>query len=145
MIVLTAHANELDRVRVFDRGGDDVVQKPFSYPELRGHIRALLRRAHEPRTTAIGQVGALTVDHRAREVHVGDRQVHLAAKEFELLQTLITEPSRVFTREELLRSVWGYTSPSRTVDSHACGLRRKLATEEQRLIVNVWGVGYRLR
>jgi DNA-binding response OmpR family regulator len=144
MIVLTARAEELDRVRVFDRGGDDVVNKPFSYPELRGRIRALLRRAHEPSAAVVSRIGTLTVDHRARQVQLNERPVQLAAKEFELLQTLIAEPTRVFTRQELLRSVWGYTSPSRTVDSHACRLRRKLASEDQQLIINVWGVGYRL-
>jgi DNA-binding response OmpR family regulator len=144
LIVLTTRANELERVRVFDRGGDDIVQKPFSYPELRGRIRVLLRRAYEPRPTPVSRVGALTVNHRTREVRVGDRQVALAAKEFGLLQTLIAEPTRVFTKEELLRSVWGYRTPSRTVDSHACRLRRKLASADRRLVIAVWGVGYRL-
>jgi DNA-binding response OmpR family regulator len=144
MIVLTARANELERVRVFDRGGDDIVQKPFSYPELRGRIRVLLRRAYEPRPTPVSRVGALTVNHRTREVRVGDRQVALAAKEFGLLQTLIADPTRVFTKEELLRTVWGYRTPSRTVDSHACRLRQKLASPDRRLVIAVWGVGYRL-
>jgi len=144
MIVLTTRANELERVRVFDRGGDDIVSKPFSYPELRGRIRVLLRRAYEPRPTPVSRVGALSVNHRTREVRVGDRQVALAAKEFGLLQTLIAEPTRVFTKEELLRSVWGYRTPSRTVDSHACRLRQKLASPDRRLVIPVWGVGYRL-
>ena len=65
MIVLTSRAGELERVRVFDRGGDDVVSKPFSYPELRGRIRALLRRAYDPHVTPVTRIGALTVDHRA--------------------------------------------------------------------------------
>ena len=144
LIVLTSRANELERVRVFDRGGDDIVSKPFSYPELRGRIRVLLRRAYEPRPTPVSRVGALTVNHRTREVRVGERQVMLAAKEFELLQTLVAEPTRVFTKEELLRTVWGYRTPSRTVDSHACRLRQKLASPDRRLVIPVWGVGYRL-
>jgi DNA-binding response OmpR family regulator len=144
MIVLTARAHELDRVRVFDRGGDDVVNKPFSYPELRGRIRALLRRASETHTSLITRVGALTVNHSAREVRVADRRIDLAPKEFELLQTLIADPTRVFTREELLRTVWGYSTTTRTVDSHACRLRQKISTSDQRLVINVWSVGYRL-
>jgi DNA-binding response OmpR family regulator len=144
MIVLTTRANELERVRVFDRGGDDVLSKPFSYPELRGRIRVLLRRAYEARPTPVSRVGALTVNHRTREVRIGERQVALAAKEFALLQTLIADPTRVFTREELLRGVWGYRTPSRTLDSHAHRLRNKLASDNQRLVINVWGVGYRL-
>jgi DNA-binding response OmpR family regulator len=142
MIVLTARAAELERVRVFDRGGDDVIIKPFSYPELRGRIRVLLRRAYEQSPTPVSRVGSLTVNHASREVHVGERRVELPPKEFELLQTLIADPTRVFTREELLRNVWGYRTPSRTLDSHASRLRQKLSTDGEQLIINVWGVGY---
>jgi DNA-binding response OmpR family regulator len=145
MIILTARAHELDRVRVFDHGGDDVLAKPFSYPELRGRIRALLRRVHESKPTLVSQVGALTVDHRARDVRVNGEPVQLAAKEFELLQTLIADPTRVFTRQELLRDVWGYTTPSsRTVDTRAARLRKKIASPEQPFVIAIWGVGYRL-
>ena len=148
MIVLTARADELTRVRVFDRGGDDVVAKPFSYPELRGRIRALLRRAHQPRPEAVSRVGALTVNHLTREVRVGERPVSLAAKEFALLQALIADPTRVYTRAELLREVWGVDGQvrTRTLESHAARLRAKLATArpDRTLVINVWGVGYRL-
>ena len=148
MIVLTSRADELTRVRVLDRGGDDVVAKPFSYPELRGRIRALLRRAHQPPRTRVSRVGALTVNHLTREVRVGERRIVLAAKEYELLRTLIGDPTRVFTREELLREVWGLNGQARTrtVDSHAFRLRRKLAAAEpnRSMVINVWGVGYRL-
>ena len=78
MIVLTSRADELARVRVFERGGDDVLAKPFSYPELRGRIRALLRRSYGRAPASIGRVGALTVDHLTREVQVGERPVELA-------------------------------------------------------------------
>jgi DNA-binding response OmpR family regulator len=142
MIVLTARADELDRVRVFDRAGDDVISKPFSYPELRGRIRVLLRRACMPSPVTVSRVGSVTVNHRTRVVRVGERQIALAPKEFELLQTLIADPTRVFTREELLRSVWGYRTPSRTVDSHACRLRQKLSSDSDQLVINFWGVGY---
>ena len=107
MIVLTARADELARVRVFERGGDDVVAKPFSYPELRGRIRALLRRAHERPPARVSRAGALTVNHLTREVRVGEQPVELAAREYELLRTLIADPTRVFTREELLRGCGG--------------------------------------
>jgi len=148
MIVLTARADELARVRVFDRGGDDVVAKPFSYPELRGRIRALLRRASEPRPRTLSRVGALSVDHRTREVRVGEQPVALAAKEYELLRALIADPTRVFTHEELLREVWGLNGQARTrtLDSHAWRVRKKLedARPGRRLMINVRGVGYRL-
>jgi DNA-binding response OmpR family regulator len=148
MIVLTARADELTRVRMFDRGGDDVVGKPFSYPELRGRIRALLRRAHQPRPAAVSRVGALTVNHLTREVRVGERPVSLAGKEFALLQAVIADPTRVYTRAELLREVWGLNGQARTrtLESHAARLRAKLASAEpgRTLVINVWGVGYRL-
>jgi DNA-binding response OmpR family regulator len=148
IVVLTARADELARVRVFDRGGDDVVCKPFSYPELRGRIRALLRRAYEPRHAPVARVGTLTVDHRTREVRIGEQPVALAAKEFALLQALIADPTRVYTKQELLRDVWGFRAEARTrtLDSHASRLRRKLdaAGAGRRLVVTVWGIGYRL-
>ena len=148
LIVLTSRADELERVRVFDRGGDDIVAKPFSYPELRGRIRALLRRAHRPRPALVSRVGALSVNHLTREVRVGEQPVSLAAKEFALLQALIADPTRVHTRQDLLREVWGLNGQARTrtLDSHAFRLRRKLAATEpgRALVINVWGVGYRL-
>ena len=98
MIVLTSRAGELERVRVFDRGGDDVVSKPFSYPELRGRIRALLRRTYDPHVTPVTRIGALTVDRRARAVSVAGRPVKVSAKEYELLVALAGEPTRVLTK-----------------------------------------------
>jgi DNA-binding response OmpR family regulator len=148
MIVLTSRADELARVRVFERGGDDVLAKPFSYPELRGRIRALLRRAHERPPARISRAGALTVNHLTREVQVGEQPVELAAREYELLRALIADPTRVFTRGELLRDVWGLgvQARTRTLDSHAFRLRQKLAAAGpgRRLVISVWGVGYRL-
>jgi DNA-binding response OmpR family regulator len=144
IIVLTARADELARVRVFDRGGDDVVAKPFSYPELRARVAAVLRRAERSRHPWQLRVASLTIDLTARHVRIGDDPVELSAKEYELLVALAADPHRVFTREELLRNVWGYRTPSRTVDSHACRLRQKLSAHPERLIINVWGVGYRL-
>lgn len=150
MIVLTNRAGklgELARTRVFEHDGDDVVSKPFSYPELRGRIRALLRRAYRQQRSLV-RIGTLGIDLAGREAYVADRPVTLAAKEFELLRALASDPTRVFTKQELLRDVWGYQcqSRTRTLDSHACRLRRKLmdAGADRRLIVNVWGVGLRL-
>jgi DNA-binding response OmpR family regulator len=100
-----------------------------------------------PPPALVSRVGSLTVNHAARDVRLGDRQVELAPKEFELLRTLIADPTRVFTREELMADVWGYAAPgrSRTLDSHASRLRRKLCGDgHDKLVVNVWGVGYRL-
>ena len=146
LMVVSGRATELDRVRGFDRGADDYVVKPFSYPELRGRVAALLRRAD--RTPARGRLraGPLEVDPPSREVRLHGERVPLSQKEFALLRTLVSEPTRVFTKEELLRSIWGFRSmgSTRTLDSHACRLRHKLATRGDRFVVNVWGVGYRL-
>src|SRR6516165_5676955 len=122
--------------------------KPFAYPELRARIGAVLRRSQTTRRgRRILRAGPVVIDVRSREVRVCDRQVHLSSLEYQLLLTLASDPHRVFTREELLRTVWGFPSASRTrtLDSHACRLRRKLCEGgDDRLVVNVWGVGYRL-
>ncbi len=120
--------------------------RPFAYEELLARIRALLRRS----TTSAAEVlvaGDLVVDRRTRRVSVRDTAVTLSAKEFDLLARLASEPQRVFTKEELLREVWGFRAlgRTRTLESHASRLRRKLRVVEQdRFVVNVWGVGYRL-
>ena len=145
IIVLTGRGADADRVRGFGEGADDYVVKPFHYPELVARIRAVLRRRAGEREGP-RRVGELTVDAATREVRVGQRQIELANKEFELLRALVAEPTRVFTKEELLRDVWGFRSlgRTRTLDSHASRLRRKLDPERGRYIVNCWGVGYRL-
>ena len=107
-----------------------------------------LRRAHERPPARVSRAGALSVNHLAREVRVGEQRVELAAKEYALLRTLIAEPTRVFTREELLRESGGTRTfgHTRTLDCHAFRLRKKLAAAGpgRRLVISVWGVGYRL-
>jgi DNA-binding response OmpR family regulator len=115
LVALTARADQLARVRYLERGCDDVLCKPYSYPELRARVRALLRRAQAPRYGRVLRVGELEVDLGAREVLVNGRRVELTAKEFELLRRLASEPARVFTREQLLRDVWGYPGLPRRV------------------------------
>jgi DNA-binding response OmpR family regulator len=148
LIVLTARADELARVRYFDRGCDDVVAKPFSYLELRARVRALLRRSDgRDHRRRIIEIGALRIDTVTREVRIGETTVALSAMEYALLTRLASEPTRVFTKHELLRDVWGFRAQgrTRTLDSHACRLRRKLTgAGGGHWIENVWGVGYRL-
>jgi DNA-binding response OmpR family regulator len=147
MLVLSARTEELARVRYLERGSDDVLAKPYSYTELRARVGALLRRARHAASGRLVRIGALRIDLAAREVWLDGDRVSLTAKEYDLLRCLATEPTRVFTRAELLRDVWGYPSGSRsrTVDSHAARLRQKLDRPgEQRLLINVWGVGWRL-
>jgi DNA-binding response OmpR family regulator len=148
MIVLSRDADRLQRIRMLERGSDDVVRKPFAYPELRARIGAVLRRSQTSRRgKRLLRAGPVTIDVRSRAVHVGERRVELSATEFQLLVTLAAEPDRVFTRQELLRSVWNHrvSGRTRTLDSHAHRLRHKLCDgSEEKLVVNVWGVGYRL-
>ena len=146
VLVLSGRGEEVDRVRGFDRGADDYVVKPFSYPELRRRIEALLRRTEDRATSGLVRVGELEIDPVSRDVRVGGRSATLSAKEFALLLALAAQPTRVYTKEELLRDVWGYRSMgrTRTLDSHACRLRHKLGGTGARYVINVWGVGYRL-
>ncbi len=145
-VVLSGHAGEIDRVRSFESGTDDFLPKPFSYPELRLRLAAVLRRTRARQSLGTLRVGTLEVDPVSREVRVSGTPVELAQKEFALLRALATEPTRVYTKEELLRDVWGFRSmgTTRTLDSHACRLRQKLAVHGERFVLNVWGVGYRL-
>jgi DNA-binding response OmpR family regulator len=136
--------------RSWDRGDDPAVDdhlgKPFSYEDLRARITAILRHRHSRLDEPV-RVGEILIDPARRKVTVGGREVHLARKEFTLLRVLATDPTRVFSKEELMRDVWGSGAPAgntRTLDSHASRLRRKLDNEERRYVVNCWGIGYRL-
>ena len=146
VIVLSGRADETDRVRGFTRGCDDYVVKPFSYPELHGRIRAVLRRASDRSRKGVLRVGPLVVDPVTRRVRLDGEPVHLSAKEFSLLHTLASDPTAVFPKEQLLRDVWGYVSMgnTRTLDAHACRLRKKLAGSPRPFVLNLRGVGYRL-
>ena len=145
VLVLSGRTSEADRLRGFEAGADDYLLKPFHYPELAARVAAVLRRRDGRRLGPI-RVGDLTLDPVRRRVRVGDREVELANKEFALLQALASEPDRVFTKHELLRDVWGFRSEgrTRTLDSHASRLRRKLDPDGLRYVFNCWGVGYRL-
>jgi len=146
VLVLSGRSSELDRLRGFERGADDYVVKPFAYAEVRARIEALLRRANLRPGQGTLRVGELRIDPPSRDVTLRGRRIVLSQKEFALLRTLATEPTRVFTKEELLRNVWGFRAlgSTRTLDSHACRLRQKLSRGGDRFVLNVWGVGYRL-
>jgi DNA-binding response OmpR family regulator len=139
VIVLSGRVAEADRVRSFARGADDHVCKPFLYAELLGRVRAVLRRAEGRRRQGLLRVGELTVDPSTRAVR-------LAGKKIELVHALAEEPTRVYGKNELLRDVWGFQSQgrTRTLDAHACRLRKKLAPSSRPWVVNVRGVGYKL-
>jgi DNA-binding response OmpR family regulator len=146
VIVLSGRSTEVDRLRGFARGCDDYVTKPFSYSELQARIGALLRRGERRAGMSRVRVGPLEIDAVSRQAWIDGVPLTLSNKEFGLLRALASEPGRVFTREELMRGVWGYKAlgTTRTLDSHASRLRRKLAAGGAAFVVNVWGVGYRL-
>ena len=145
VIILTGRSADTDRIRGLESGADDYMSKPFKYPELRARIGAVLRRRSH-RHEGPARVGDLIVDPARRKVMVGEREVPLAKKEFSLLRMLASDPTRVFTKEELLTAIWAYKGPhkTRTLDSHASRLRRKLDPEKSRFVLNCWGIGYRL-
>ena len=145
VIVLTGRGGDDDRVRGLECGADDYLVKPCHYPELRARIAAVLRRRGARREGPC-RVGELVVDPARRKTWVGEREVPLSNKEFSLLRVLASDPHRVFSKRELLGEVWGFrtSARTRTLDSHASRLRRKLDPEHSRYVINCWGVGYRL-
>jgi DNA-binding response OmpR family regulator len=146
IVIGSPESDAVDRVRAFARGCDDFVARPFVYDELLARMKAVLRRA-KPAEPERLRAGPISVERATRRVSVGSARVDLAGKEYELLLKLASEPHRVFTKEELLREVWDFRSlgRTRTLDSHASRLRRKLqAVHAGPFVVNVWRVGYRL-
>jgi two-component system phosphate regulon response regulator PhoB len=149
VVMLTAKAEESDRVRGFEVGADDYVVKPFSVRELVLRLKAILRRGSPQRepadSTAPVVLGPLRLDITAHRFYVDDREVSLTALEFRLLEHLMTRLGRVQTREQLLEDVWGLSSSleTRTIDTHVMRLREKLGPGRA-LLETVRGVGYRI-
>ena len=149
IIMLTALDSEADAVQGLEAGADDYVTKPFGLAELRSRIRAVLRRAHGRVVDGVRAVGPVTIDQRERQVTVGGAPVRVTFSEYELLACLMERPGKLFTRQELLRAIWGdsaYRDP-RAIDVHIRHLREKLeeSPENPTLILTVPGRGYRVR
>jgi DNA-binding response OmpR family regulator len=153
ILMLTSKSSELDRVVGLEIGADDYLTKPFSILELMARVKAIMRRAEFLRQSANDvpeeiRVGCLAIDPGTRRASVRNRQVELTAREFELLQHFARHPGRVFRRIELLDRVWGYGHDGyeHTVNSHINRLRSKIEQNpaKPKLIVTVWGVGYKL-
>ena len=148
IIMLTAKAEDMDKLLGFEEGADDYLTKPFNILELKARIRALLRRsgsASEPEHRIT--VGEITVDTQERNVYKNGKLMELTAREFDVVELLIRNPNRVFSRENLLDSIWGYEayrSDLRTVDVHIRRIREKLETvpADPKYFMTKWGVGY---
>jgi DNA-binding response OmpR family regulator len=150
VILLTARTDEADRIVGLELGADDYVTKPFSPRELASRVKTVLRRSR-PSAPPQGRisVGPLVVDAATREARRDGQPIGLTAKEFELLWFLASHPNRVFSRDQLMNGVWGYSAAldTGTVTVHIRRLREKLEADPSRpeLVETVWGVGYRLR
>ena len=144
VLMLTAKAEEIDRIVGLEFGADDYVTKPFSPREVTLRIRAILRRGEKPEETL--QAGSISIDPGRHQVRVNGKRVHLTSLEFKLLRTLMQRRGRVQERDKLLNDVWGYESviDTRTVDTHVRRLREKLGKAGD-AIETVRGFGYRLR
>jgi DNA-binding response OmpR family regulator len=148
VIMLTARGEEADRIVGLELGADDYVTKPFSPRELAVRVRTVLRRAAQAAPPEERLVfGALVVDARSRDVELDGRPLQLTAKEFDLLFFLASNPRRVFSRDQLMESVWGYAAAldTGTVTVHVQRLRSKIEQDARRPrhLETVWGVGYR--
>ena len=147
IILLTAKADDMDKLMGFEHGADDYLTKPFNILELKARIRALLRRAARPEKKKEEiALGAIRLDHISRNAYLDGALVDLTAKEFDLTDLLMRHPNRVYSRENLLDLIWGYefSGDIRTVDVHIRRLREKLERNpaEPEHIMTKWGVGY---
>jgi DNA-binding response OmpR family regulator len=152
IILLTAKADDMDKLMGFDHGADDYLTKPFNILELKARIRALLRRsgtAGKENTANTLTIGSITLDLDARNAYRSGTLADLTAKEFDVVEFLMRNPNRVYSREALLDTIWAYEyrSDIRTVDVHIRRLREKLEDNpaEPKYIMTKWGVGYYFR
>lgn len=146
-VVTIGDACELATVRAYEAGSDHHLSSDSAYLVVRAVIQAVARRTLVDITSRHLHVGSLHIDTAARTVEIDGRSVKLSRLEFELLRRLASDPTRVFSKAELMQTVWGYSTPqrTRTLDSHACRLRHKLASEGGAgWIANRWGHGYKL-
>lgn len=150
IIMLTAKGDDMDKILGLEYGADDYITKPFNILEVKARIKAIMRRSSkkqsEEEKSKVVTFGELKIDCESRRVYINNKEVNLTAKEFDLLELLIFNPNKVYSRENLLNIVWGYDYPGdvRTVDVHIRRLREKIEANpsEPKYIHTKWGVGY---
>lgn len=150
VVMLTAKGDDMDKILGLEYGADDYITKPFNILEVKARIKAIMRRTEkktaEQTKNRVVQAGDLVMDCEARRVNIAGREVNLTAKEFDVLELLIFNPNKVYSRENLLNIVWGYEYPGdvRTVDVHVRRLREKIEKNpsEPKYVHTKWGVGY---
>ena len=149
IIMLTAKGEDMDKILGLEYGADDYVTKPFNILEIKARMKAVMRRTGKPAAADKGKVvetADLKMDLEGRRLFIADREVNLTAKEFDLLELMVTNPGKVYSRENLLNTVWGndYPGDARTVDVHIRRLREKIETNpsEPQYVHTKWGVGY---
>lgn len=149
IIMLTAKGDDMDKILGLEYGADDYITKPFNILEVKARIKAIIRRtdsaAHKGEMKVI-EYGDMRLDCEGRRVYIGEKEMNLTAKEFDVLELLVLNPNRVYSRENLLKTVWGsdYPGDVRTVDVHIRRLREKIETNpsEPKYVHTKWGVGY---
>jgi DNA-binding response OmpR family regulator len=151
VIMLTAKGDDMDKILGLEYGADDYITKPFNILEVKARIKAIMRRSNKGTTTGSSAsktvtFGEMKIDCENRRVYIAGKEVNLTAKEFDLLELLVFNPNKVYSRENLLNIVWGYDYPGdvRTVDVHIRRLREKIESNpsEPKYIHTKWGVGY---
>lgn len=149
IIMLTAKGEDMDKILGLDYGADDYMTKPFNILEVKARIKAILRRNRKTVSTVIFRHDGLEVNSENHRVRVHDREINLTTKEFDILQLLIANPNKIFSRDKLLELVWGenYAGEVRTVDVHVRRLREKIEENPSRpkYVYTKWGVGYYFR
>lgn len=151
IIMLTAKGEDMDKILGLEYGADDYITKPFNILEVKARIKAIMRRTNSAKNNAsvkenIIESGDVRLDCDGRRLFIGDREINLTAKEFDVLELLVTNPNTVYSREKLLKLIWGadYPGDVRTVDVHIRRLREKIESNpsEPKYVHTKWGVGY---
>ena len=153
VVMLTAKGDDMDKILGLEYGADDYITKPFNILEVKARIKAIMRRTAkkpaEQEKSKVVQAGDLTLDCEGRRVSIAGKEINLTAKEFDVLELLVFNPNKVYSRENLLNIVWGYEYPgdARTVDVHIRRLREKIETNpsDPKYVYTKWGVGYYFR